>query len=96
MTERTRTRARLDTELEYGDIIYLQYVDHVFFKNMQPSDFPKPFVRETVGWLNNETTQAVQIVWERMVSHAEDPNVKQNATGLTVLKGAIIKMRRLG
>lgn len=91
MTE--RTRARLGTESESGDIVHVLYIDHILFKNMRPGDFSNPFVRETVGWLDYEDRDCIRIVWDKPNPCGE---IKQRATGLVIFKNGILEMRKLG
>ena len=94
MTERARTR--LGTEPESGDVVYIRYKDHVLFKDVDPGAYAKPFVRETLGWLDHEDDESIRLVWERFAEPNPHEEAKQRATGLVILKGNILKMRRVG
>lgn len=73
-----------------GSIVYVRYLDHVLFKDMDPRHFSKPFARETWGVLTNENDQAIQLIWERQLG---DGPTKIKATGLTILKADILEMK---
>ena len=73
-------------------IVYVRYLDHVLFKDMDPGAYSEPFVRETVGWLASENERAIQVIWERQVGGGA---TRQRATGLVVLKADILELKRL-
>jgi len=77
-------------------LVYIRYLDHVLFKDMDPSAFTLPFTRETLGWLASENDKAVQIVWEREAERSADSKIRQKATGVTILKSDILEIRNLG
>ena len=76
-------------------LVYIRYLDHVLFKDVDPRAF-EPFKRETIGWLDHESSDYIRVVWERMVDNAEDPKIRQRATGLVILKSDILEIRNLG
>jgi len=80
--------------LEIGSVVYVRYLDHVLFRDAEPQTFG-PFVRETIGWLDHEASDFVRLVWERSVENGSNPATKQKATGLVILRGDILEMRRL-
>jgi len=69
-------------------------MDHVLFKDIDP-ELSRPWTRETVGWLDYEDEEHVRIVWERFAMPDPPNESKPRATGLVILKLAIIEMRRL-
>jgi hypothetical protein len=74
--------------------VYVKYKDHLLFKDCDPQTFG-PFVRETIGWLDHEASDFVRVVWERAVGNGTKPAIKEKATGLVILRGDILEMRRL-
>lgn len=50
-------------------------------------------MRETVGWLAEENSDYIKIVWERFTEPLE--NAKQRTTGLVVLRPDILKLSRV-
>lgn len=79
-----------------GAVFYVRYLDHVVFKDVVPSAFSAPFIRETIGWLENEDDNAIQITWERFAGADSQEKTKQKATGLVILKNCIQEIRYLG
>lgn len=85
----------MGTEPESGDVVYIRYKDHIFFKDMNSSAYAKPFVRETLGWLDHENGDCIRIVWERFAQPTAN-EVRQRTTGLVILKSSILELRRVG
>jgi len=75
-----------------GSLVFLRYLDHVLFKDVDPSLY-RPWTRETVGWLDYEDSDCVRIVWERFAMPDPPNESKPRATGLVILKKAIIELR---
>src|SRR5213594_589910 len=71
--------------LERGTLVFLRYLDHVLFKDVDPSLYG-PWTRETVGWLDYEDSGHVRIVWERFAMPDPPNESKPRATGLVILK----------
>lgn len=92
MTE--RARARSGTAPEPGDVVYVRYLDHVLFKDVDPSTYAKPFVRETLGWLDYEDDESIRLVWECFAEPDPHREARQRATGLVILKSGILEMRK--
>ena len=74
-------------------LVYVRYLDHVLFKDMDPGAYSEPFIRETVGWLASENERAIQLIWERQLGEGA---TRQRATGLVILKADILELKRLG
>jgi len=88
--------------VKIGDIVYVRYRDHVLFKDIDPKAYG-PQVRETVGWLAEESRGYIRIEWERFADdhegrgHLVKPkNMRQRATGLMILKSCILERREVG
>ncbi len=77
-----------------GSLVLVRYSDHVLFRDLDPS-LCRPWTRETVGWLDYEDADHVRIVWERFAMPDPPNESKPRATGLVILKKAIVEMRRL-
>jgi len=73
-------------------LVYVRYLDHVLFKDMDPGAYSEPFVRETVGWLASENERAIQLIWERQLGEGA---TRQRATGLVILKANILELKHL-
>lgn len=78
-----------------GSLIYVRFSDHVLFKDVDPRLY-RPFIREAVGWLDYEDEECLRIVWERFAMPDPPNESKPRATGLVILKKAIIELRRIG
>jgi hypothetical protein len=75
------------------EVVYVRYLDHVLFKDAG-LDAYRPFVREAVGWLDHEDDGFIRLVWERFAEPTPSGELKQRATGLVILKSAILVMRK--
>ena len=84
------------TNPKISPLVYVRYLDHVLFKDVDPGVFSRPFTRETIGWLENEDDDAIQIIWERFAGADSQEKTKQKATGLVILKNCIQEIRYLG
>ena len=76
-------------------LVYIRYLDHVLFKDVDPAAYAKPFSRESIGWLEKENADSIQLIWERFVNGSQE-GTKQKATGLVILKSCIQELRYLG
>lgn len=61
---------------------------------MDPSK-ASPFTRESVGWLDYEDRECLRLVWERFAMPDPPNESKPRATGLVILKKAILEMRKV-
>jgi hypothetical protein len=75
------------------ELTYIKYLDHVLFRNVNPDAYG-PFVRETVGWVVQEGKDYIKLIWERSTDRLGKES-RQAATGLVILKSAIIELKRL-
>jgi hypothetical protein len=80
---------------EFGSLVYVRYRDHVLFKDMNPGT-AAPFTRECVGWFDYEDQDYIRILWERFAMPDPPNDSKPRATGLVILKEAILEMHRIG
>ena len=81
--------------LRFGSLVYVRYRDHVLFKDVDPVT-ATPFTRECVGWLDYDGEDHIRLVWERFAMPDPPNESKARATGLVILKKAIVEMRRIG
>ncbi len=77
-----------------GCIVICRYKDHVLFKDGDASKY-RPWTRETVGWLDFEDKEYVRVVWERFSQPSVPDEARTRSTGLTILRSAILEIRRL-
>lgn len=83
------------TMIPLGSLVYVRYLDHVLFKGVDPTAYAGSFMQETVGWLDHEDDDCIRLVWERFAKPTLREEVKQKATGLVILKSAILEMQRV-
>lgn len=79
---------------EVGSVVCVRYRDHVLFKDSIASDC-RPWTRECVGWLDYEDQDHVRIVWERFAMPDPPNESKPRATGLVILRKAILEMKHI-
>jgi hypothetical protein len=84
----------MTSRLTPGSLVYVRYQDHVLFRDMNPETV-KPFTRECVGWLDYEDPECVRVVWERFAMPDPPNESKPKATGLVILKKAILELRKI-
>lgn len=79
---------------QLGSLVYVRYRDHLLFRDMNP-ETAKAFTRECMGWLDYEDQECVRIVWERFAMPDPPNEANPRATGLVIMKSAILEMRRI-
>ncbi len=84
----------MTSHLTPGSLVYVRYQDHVLFRDMDPSK-ASAFTRECVGWLDYEDQDHIRLIWERFAMPDPPGESKPRATGLVILKKAILEMRRI-
>lgn len=94
MTLRPELDSTPSKQESVGALVYVRYLDHVLFRNSDAGLF-RPALRETVGWLHRETTDAVWLLWERSVEPLPHERSPAEESGLVLLKSSIVEMRRL-
>ena len=77
-----------------GSIVYVRYRDHVLFRDVDPRAY-KPFIREAVGWLDYQDEEYLRIVWERFAMPDPPNEPKPRATGLVILRAALVEVRKI-
>lgn len=86
--------SQLQKRLNYKNLIYVRYRDHVLYHRVDPA-LVKPQFRECVGWLVYECEDYIVMSWDR---DADPPTLKggdPKASGLTLLKRDILELRHL-
>ena len=81
--------------LSPGCVVLCRYKDHVLFKDGEASQY-RPWTREAVGWLDYEDEEYVRLVWERFSQASPPDEATTRSTGLSILKSAILEIRRVG
>ena len=76
-----------------SSLIYIKYVDHVLFKNANPSLF-RPTVREAIGWKIKENNEALWICFDKPVEKLPYEKLDPSS-GLVLLKRDILEMKRI-
>jgi (2Fe-2S) ferredoxin len=79
--------------IEDGSLVYVKYLDHCWFRNVDPK-LAKPVVQEAWGLLEEETPDHVKLI----ASSYTDPTARRNAsraTGLVILRSTVIELRSL-
>jgi hypothetical protein len=83
-----------DTPPQKPELVLVRYLDHVLFRDVNP-DGLRPALRETVGWLVHEDPEAVLILWERGVTPLPHERDEAASSGLVILRGDVVEIRRL-
>jgi hypothetical protein len=66
----------------------------VLFRDSDSSKY-LPWTRECIGWLDYEDKESVRIIWERFAMPDPPNEAKPRATGLVILKKALMEIRRI-
>jgi hypothetical protein len=74
-------------------LIYVRYKDHILFRNSYPQIHNSPNIRETVGWLYEETDEVLVLIADKSVKQL--PN-EISRVGLTILKSGILEIKEIG
>jgi hypothetical protein len=73
---------------------YVRYLDHLLYRSIN-HNCVEPVVRELVGWVAKENSDAIWIVFDRSVGNVAN-EASQAESGLVLLKSDILEMRRIG
>ena len=76
-------------------LVYVLYRDHVLFRNSDSSLY-HPCIRECVGWILKENEEAMWILHDRSAKPLPNQKTKASESGLVLLKGDIIEIKKLG
>ena len=75
-------------------LVYIKYRDHVLYHRSSPESF-SPQIRETIGWLVYESHDYITVCWDRDASPPTLKGGDPKASGLVLLRGDILELRRL-
>ncbi|MFC1486931.1 hypothetical protein ACFLRN_04495 [Thermoproteota archaeon] len=76
-------------------LVYVCYRDHVLFRNSDSSLY-YPSIRECVGWVLKESEEAMWILHDRSKNPLPNQKTKPSESGLVILKGDILEVKKLG
>ncbi len=79
---------------EPGGHVYLRYLDHAIFRNAEPSSV-KLIEQEAWGILDYEDNDQVRLIVARYGQPSANGGEEVRATGLVIVKKAILEMKRL-
>ena len=75
-------------------IIYVKYMDHVLFKNVDHTLFKEPIIREAIGWIVKENDECLWICFDKPVERL--PHEKSVLeSGLLIVKRNILERRKV-
>lgn len=77
-----------------GSLVYVRYQDHVLFKDCDSSKY-FPWIRETIGWLDYDDEKSIRIVWERYAESFDNETVRMKSTGISLVKNAVMEIRKV-
>ena len=78
-----------------GNLVLVEYMDPILFRNTNPKLYENPNIRETVGWIINEDDESIQINWDRSLKPPPYERTCPKDSGLTIPKNCILKMKNL-
>jgi hypothetical protein len=78
-----------------GNFVYVRYRDHVLYHRGSPEAM-MPQIREAVGWLVQECGDYIIICWDRDASPPTLKGGDPKASGLVVLRSAILETKPIG
>ena len=65
------------------------------FRDVDPAQFPRTWIREAIGWLDYEDDECIRLVWERFTV-PDSAQGEPRAVGVTIYKKAVVEMKRFG
>ena len=72
----------------------MKYVDHILFRNTNPDLFKVPYVREAVGWIFGENSEALVICFDKPIEKLPSERL-DFASGLLIVKKNILEKKRI-
>ncbi len=79
-----------------GPVYRVVYRDPLLFERVQDAaDYPSA-IRECIGWASIDAEGNLRIVWDRPVRKVPGEKDPAGPSGLTIPKGCVVKVRRLG
>jgi hypothetical protein len=85
--EHSKSFSRKENLAKQEVLIYVEYEDHVLFRNCDSSTL-RPSIRRAVGWLTFENREALYICSDQPIELL--PNEKATESGLVILKSAVL------
>jgi len=80
-----------------GRLCYIQYYDHLLFKNIKEKRDLEPIVRETIGWVQEVSLDPypyVKIIWDRSVKMLPQER-EDRISGMIILLPLVIEIREV-
>ncbi len=77
------------------DVVLVRYHDHILFRDQDPRQFSRTWIRETVGWLDYQDDECIRLVWERF-KFLSSTSAEPRAVGVTIYRKAIVEMMKIG
>ena len=91
--KRSKTHSKKEREFsENRTITYVKYRDHILFRNCDSSEM-KPCIREVVGWVTRENSEALCICSDMPIEPFLHEKPKES--GVIILKSDIIETHEL-
>lgn len=78
-----------------GAGVFVRYLDHVFFKNVESEAEQLPREMNAAGLLDYQDERAVRLKWEHYDQPNESGTSRTRSTGITILKSTILEVRKL-
>jgi hypothetical protein len=76
-----------------SQLAIVKYCDHLLFRNVHK--VPRPCVRETVGWIVDNSPDHIEVLWDRSVEELPHEKTQDRFSGITILKSAVVGIERL-
>jgi len=73
--------------------VLVRYLDHLLFRDIR--EIPQASVRETVGWVVNNTPDHIEVLWDRSVEKLPHERIQDRISGMTILKSAVLGIEPL-
>ncbi len=77
-----------------GRFVLAKYRDHVLYHRSNPDDV-MPHTRECIGWMVYECPEYIVIAWDRDSGPPRIRGGDPKASGMVLLRGDILELRRL-
>lgn len=81
--------------LEVGDMIYIRYLDHLLFRNLD-LHAAKPITQEAWGRLEYNGPDYIRLVVGRYQEPSNDGKRRTKGTGFVILRKNILEIRPIG
>ena len=90
--ERGEEASSINPKRHRNTLVYVRYKDHILFRNSNPQHYMNPNIREAIGWLIEETDEALFLTNDRSV---EQLHYEKRESGLIILKSNIVERRKI-